>query len=168
MSTALRPRRLVNVAMLTGVWCGLWQDISAANLLAGALIGFVATWPGIGPPALGGVRPIPLIILGLVVLKDLVRSTVSVASEILTPTDHTEEAVVAVQVPPEGRDHLLLLTIAITLTPGTAVVDTDPDTGTLYLHLLHQDKRDETVIHTKRLVNLACAALPSGNRGASA
>lgn len=168
MSALLRPRRLVNVVMLTMVWCGLWQDISAANLIAGAAIGIGVTSARLGPPARGGMNPVALVKLGLLVFVDLIRSTISVASEILTPTDHTEEAIVAVKVPAEGRHHLLLLTIAITLTPGTAVVDTDPDTGTLYLHLLHQERRAETVAHAERLVRLACEALPTNNRGVPA
>jgi multicomponent Na+:H+ antiporter subunit E len=168
MSELLRPRRLVNIIVLTVVWCGLWQDVSAANLLAGVAIGIGVTSARLGPPSRGGMNPVALVKLGLLVLVDLVRSTVSVASEILTPTDYTEEAIVAVTVPDAGRQHLLLLTIAITLTPGTAVVDTDPDTGTLYLHLLHQDKREETVAHAQRLVRLACEALPTNDEGARA
>ena len=168
MSALLRPRRLVNIFILTLVWCGLWQDISAANLLAGAVIAIGVTSARIGPPSRGGMNPIALVKLGVLVLVDLIRSTISVASEILTPTDYTEESIVAVTIPNEGRQHLLLLTIAITLTPGTAVVDTDPDTGTLYLHLLHQDRTEETVAHAKRLVRLACEALPTKTEGARA
>ncbi len=168
MSAILRPRRLVNIIILTLVWCGLWQDISAANLLAGLAIAVGATSARLGPPSRGGIDPVALVKLWVLVAVDLVRSTISVASEILTPTDHTEEAIVAVTVPHENRQHLLLLTIAITLTPGTAVVDSDPDTGTLYLHLLHQAKREETVAHAQRLVQLACKALPTASEGSQA
>ena len=84
----------------------------------------------------------------------------SVALEVLTPTDRTDEAIVAVPLPTESRRHLLLLIVAVTVTPGTAVIDADPDTGTLYLHLLHSDRRDATVAHVEELAELACKALP--------
>lgn len=166
-SALFRPRRLGNIVALTVVWCGLWQDLSVPNLLVGLVIGIGVTGARLGPPSSDGVRLVPLIKLLALVLVDLAKSTISVASEILTPTDYTEEAIVAVPLPPESRDHLLLLTVAITLTPGTAVVDSDPDTGTLFLHLLHQDRTDETITHTNRLIGLACAALPSSTKGAT-
>lgn len=161
----IKPRRFGHIVALTFVWCGLWQELSIANLLVGLLIGIGVTGARLGPPSIGGIRPVPLVKLLALVLVDLVRSTVSVASEILTPTDYTEEAIVAVPLPPESRDHLLLLTVAITLTPGTAVVDSDPDTGTVFLHLLHQDRKVETIAHVDRLIGLACAAFPSTVKG---
>jgi multicomponent Na+:H+ antiporter subunit E len=85
---------------------------------------------------------------------------VSVAWEILTPTDYTDEAIIAVDTQVESRSHLLMLVVAITVTPGTAVVDTDADTGRLYLHLLHAEKADAIVAHVQRLADLACRALP--------
>ena len=62
--------------------------------------------------------------------------------------------------PAGTRAHLLLLIVAVTVTPGTAVVDADPDTGRLYLHLLHLDRAEGTVEHVLELAELACRALP--------
>jgi multicomponent Na+:H+ antiporter subunit E len=75
---------------------------------------------------------------------------------------------VAVDVPTGARRHVLLLVVVITLTPGTAVVDVDPDTGTLYLHLLHCDRREKTTRHISRLAELTCAALPDPSRPSEA
>ena len=85
MTALLRPRRLISIVMLTVAWCGLWQDISAANVIGGLIIAAGVTSGSLGPPSVGGVRPVPLVKLGALVLIDLIRSTVSVASEILTP-----------------------------------------------------------------------------------
>lgn len=159
-------KRNITIAALTVAWCGLWRDVSAANVLAGAAIAIGVTASGVGPRCRGSVRLIPLGRLTIVVTIDLVKSTISVAREILTPTDRTEESIIAVQLPSESREHLLLLIVAITLTPGTAVVDADPDTATLYLHLLHHDRRDATVAHAEELARLACSALPSARIGA--
>ena len=115
---------------------------------------------GVGPPVDGGIRPWPLVQLGLLVGKDLVVSTASVAREVLTPTDYTDEAVVAVELPIESRRHMMLLSTAVTVTPGTAVVDADPDTGPLYLHLLCAGRRPAVEAHVRRLAELSCRALP--------
>jgi multisubunit Na+/H+ antiporter MnhE subunit len=69
--------------------------------------------------------------------------------------------VIAVTLPAEARRHLLLLVVAVTVTPGTAVVDTDPDSGTLYLHLLNSAEREATELHVRRIADLACRALPT-------
>ncbi len=159
-SGTLSPRRLLTIAALTGAWCALWGSISAANVLSGLLVSAIVIRPSIGPPGIGTVRPVALLRLIAVVFVDLVKSTFTVAWEVLTPTDHTEESIIEVPLPNEARSHLLLLVIAITLTPGTAVVDADPDTGTLYLHLLHDERRAETVANVARLADLVEAALP--------
>lgn len=165
MTEMLNIKRLITLIALTATWCGLWRDISIANIAAGALIsvGILALGAGTGED--GTVRLVPLAKLLWLVIVDLARSTVAVASEVITPTDYTNESVVAVTLPRESRDHQLLLVVAITLTPGTAVVDADRDTGTLYLHLLHHEGRDETVKHVMKLARLAGEALPSKPSG---
>lgn len=161
LAAVVSPRKLLTIVGLVAAWCALWGSASAANLLSGTAIAVVVLALDIGTPARGGVRLRPLVTFGGVVALDLVLSTVNVAREVLTPTDYTEESIVAVRLPTESRSHLLLLVVAVTVTPGTAVVDTDPDTGTLYLHLLHHDRREEIVAHVERLASLACAALPA-------
>jgi multicomponent Na+:H+ antiporter subunit E len=156
-------RRLVSVVALTAVWCALWGEVSLANVLSGLAVSSLATVRGLGSRARGGIRLRPLAVFAGFVAFDLLRSTFSVAREILTPTDNTMEVVVAVTTPRDARSHLLLLVVAVTVTPGTAVVDVDADNGNLYLHLLHGDRVDEVVAHVQRLAALACEALPVGD-----
>ena len=156
----LTIRRLVAVVLMTAAWCVLWGSVSVANVAAGLVVALGIGALGVGTDLTGGVRLRPLLAFAGIVAVDLVRSTINVAVEILTPTDYTEESIVAVELQPEARHHLLLLIVAVTVTPGTAVVDADPDTGTLYLHLLHHDRREETAAHVHQLADLACRALP--------
>ncbi len=158
-------RRFLTIIALALAWCGLWQSISFANVVGGIALGGAVTYSGLGTSGRGGIRLLPLARLFVLVTADLVASTVNVAVEIVTPQDRTEEGIIAVPVPGESRQHLLLLIVAITLTPGTAVVDADPDTGTLYLHLLHIDRSEATVEHVNRLAALACEALPLPTNG---
>ncbi len=62
--------------------------------------------------------------------------------------------------PPGHRSYGLRLSIAITITPGTAVVDISEDGSIVYLHLLYHDSRDDTVAHTLRLARMAAQRLP--------
>ena len=154
------PRRLLAVVALVAAWCAIWQRVSLANVASGLIVAVVALSFSPPPAGSGTIRPAPLLRFFWLVGVDLVRSTITVAREILTPTDHTEEAIIRVDTPVDTRSHLLLLVVAITVTPGTAVVDTDPDSGRLYLHVLHAEQIPEIVAHVERIADLACRALP--------
>jgi multicomponent Na+:H+ antiporter subunit E len=156
----LSPRRLLSLAMLTLGWCALWGAVSAANVLAGLVVGTAVMVASGVQPGLGRIRILPLLHFVWLVAVDLVVATITVAWEVMTPTDDTDEAIIAVDTNLEARSHLLMLVVAITVTPGTAVVDTDADTGRLYLHLLHAEKAASTVAHVQRIAELACRALP--------
>jgi multicomponent Na+:H+ antiporter subunit E len=156
----LMPRRLLTIALLVAAWCALWGAVSVANVLAGALVAVTVMLVAGIQPGHGRVRLVPAVQFVWLVAIDLVVSTVNVAWEILTPTDHSDEAIIAVDTGVETRAHLLGLVVAITVTPGTAVVDSDIDTGRLYLHLLHADKADDIIAHVQRLAELAGRALP--------
>ena len=152
-------RRAVSVTALTAAWCALWGSPSAANLLSGLLVSSVAVTLGM-PVRRGGIRIGPLLQLIWLVAVDLVVSTGVVVREVLTPTDFTDEAIIAIPVPPAGRVHLFLSYIAITITPGTAVVAAEADASVVYLHVLHADRRDEVEAHVLQLFDLAERALP--------
>lgn len=156
----LTPRRLATLALLVAAWCALWGSVSVANVLSGTLIAVAATlFSGVDRHA-GGLRIVPLLHFVWLVAVDLVGSTASVAWEIMTPTDYTDEAIIAVDTNVEARSHFLMLVVAITVTPGTAVIDGDGDTGRLFLHVLHADKAPAIEQHVRRLAELACRALP--------
>lgn len=156
----LMPRRLVTLALLVAAWCALWGAVSVANVLSGALAAVTVMLVAGIQPGHGRVRLVPAVQFVWLVAIDLVVSTVNVAWEILTPTDHSDEAIIAVDTSIATRSHLLGLVVAITVTPGTAVVDSDIETGRLYLHLLHADKADDITAHVQRLADLAGRALP--------
>jgi len=160
--TGMSPRRVMMIVSLVASWCVLWGAVSAANILSGALVALLVTAPGLGDAVTGGIRLGPLLRLTWIVLVDLVRSTVVVAVEILTPGDHSSESIVAVTVPPDARRHMLFYTAAITITPGTVVADTDIEAGTLYIHLLHDTDVAATDAHVQRLAELARRAFPPG------
>jgi multicomponent Na+:H+ antiporter subunit E len=162
----LTPRRFLVVVVLVAAWCALWGDVSVANILSGTLVAVVATlFAGVDHDA-GGVRIVPLLHFVWLVVVDLVVSTVQVAWEILTPTDYTDEAVIAVDTDIAARSHFLMLVVAITVTPGTAVIDSDVDSGRLYLHVLHAEKAPEIDEHVRLLAELACRSLPVNEKAA--
>lgn len=167
MTSRITVRRIAMIVALTLVWCGLWRTISFANVATGLAISTAIIATGVGSTDQSGLRLLPTLRLFWLVFVDLLSSTVEMAVEIITPTDYTEEGIVGVDLPEEHRHHLLFLTIAITLTPGTAVVDVDERGGTVYLHLLHIERRDATVAHVRELARVAAQAWPTPAVGAT-
>jgi multicomponent Na+:H+ antiporter subunit E len=154
----LTVRRVAIVAALTAAWCSLWGSVTFANVASGIVVGSLASFTG--GPATGGIRFVPMMRLLWLVTVDLVVSTGVVVREVLTPTDHTDEVIVAYEIPEVGRRHLLFLYIAITVTPGTAVVAGDSEASTMYLHVLHADRVDEVLEHVDVLAALVARAFP--------
>ena len=161
------PRRLLTAVGLVFAWCALWGSISAANVVSGAVVAVVALRLGQRETGAGRIRLRPLGRLTALVASDMVKSTVAVIREVLTPTDYTQEGIIGVALPASSREHLLLLFVSITVTPGTAVVAAESDGSVLYLHVLHCDRREETEAHVRQLAELADAALPVADRGGS-
>lgn len=160
MTRTPSPTGVLTVLLLAAAWCGLWGTISVANVATGLAVGALAVL--LGPTApWTGVKVVPLLRLSRLILVDLASSTVQVAREVLTPTDYTNEGIIAVEVPAEATNHMLLLTSAITLTPGTAVVEVDQDRPALFLHLLHMERREQVEAHVAELAELAIQALPT-------
>lgn len=148
------------VIALTGMWCVLWGEVTIANVVSGAVLAAVFVAMSSTGSGGHGVRPFALVKFLAVVAVDLAKSTAAVAVEVLTLTDRTEETIIVVDPSPERLASPLLMVVAITITPGTGVVDVDTETGLLYLHLLHGQRADEVTAHVRRLNGLANAALP--------
>ena len=154
-------RRLLTVVGLMLAWCALWGTISFANLVSGAAVGVAALTVGVGGSGRGGIRLGAMLRLAGIVGLDMVMSTATVARVVLSPGGRTTEAIISVPISAPAKHHLLLLYVAITVTPGTAVVAAEADGSVLYLHVLDADRRDAVEAHVQRLADLACEALPT-------
>lgn len=160
-SDLLTVRRIMTLAALVAAWCALWGSASWANVLSGIVVGTVALTIGVGGSGRGGVRIAPMLRLVAVVAIDMVVSTLVVARAVVTPGDRPSDGIIAVPISAPAKHHLLLLFVAITVTPGTAVVAAEADGSVLYLHVLDVDRRADVEAHTRGLAELACAALPT-------
>ena len=146
----------------------MWGSFTVANVLSGVAVAVVALAFGFGGSGRGTVKPLPLLKFSALVSLDMVTSTLSVMREVLTPTDYTDEAIIGVDLPEGAEYHLLLLFVAITVTPGTAVAAADNDGRRMYLHVLHHDKREQIEEHVREIAELAVRALPSNVPSSSA
>jgi multicomponent Na+:H+ antiporter subunit E len=137
---------LVSLMLL---WMLLWDDISWGNVVNGAVVALVVTQVFYLPPAELSGRLNPywvLVFLGHFAV-DLVRSSLQVATLAVRPAYAPRNGVIAVDLR-TSSDLLMTLTgHALTLVPGTLIVDVDRLNTVLYVHVLDlPDERAATAI----------------------
>lgn len=130
--------RIVAVAALVLVWTLLWGEFSWANVIAGLLVAAVVLIFFPLPPVTfaGRIRPLGLLRFSLRFLTDLVVASLQVAWLAFRPGRLPRSAVAAVPLRVHSDLNLTLIAEAVSLTPGSLIVEADRATGTLYIHIL--------------------------------
>jgi multicomponent K+:H+ antiporter subunit E len=147
ISSKLSP---LMVLALTALWLMLNQTLAPGHILLGALLGIALAWSGsaLRPLRANFQRLDRAALLALIVLMDIVRSTLSVARIVLGLAPRPDIRSDFLQIPLDLRDPhgLAALAIIVTSTPGTVWVGLSPAGDTLTLHVL--DLQDEAeLIH---------------------
>ncbi len=155
-------RTLLVVVWLTVVWMALWEAFSVANLISGLVVA-LATVMLVPVKAKGDrIRFHPLAFVKLVVYFSwkLVQAAAIVAWEVITPRDHTRPAVMSVPLHTRSPGIATAVANMVSLTPGTLTIDVDPDTMTLFIHLLHHKSPEAIRAEVHHLESLTLAAFP--------
>ena len=153
-------RFLFNI-VLAIVWQALNAQFTAWNFLAGMVVGaFVVSIYG---HAMGQE---PYLRRGFMLLRFLgyflimlLKTNWAVAWEVLTPSMHQTPRIIRYNVENLTDTERATLASAITLTPGTLVVDISPCNKWIYIHAMYARDRDQAVkdiddlaLHLKELV----------------
>lgn len=150
-------RKTTTVLAVTATWIGLWGDLSAANLLAGLLLGVVlATVFRPVPDDAGRFRPIAgLRFLGHFAVV-LTASTIQVSALVLAFGRPSPPSGV-VEVPMRSSSRLVQVLVAnfLTLTPGTVALDIVG--GRMRVHLMDARDPDAAVRAIERVEDFAIA-----------
>ena len=130
-------RRLPQVLALAVIWVGLWGVASVKIVLGGLLVGLAVTW--LFPmPILAAlpVRPWPLLRLAGFLLVDLVRSGFSVAWVTLAQGPRARAGIVAVPMLTRSGRVATMIAGALSLAPGSFVLQLDRRRGVWYVYAL--------------------------------
>lgn len=155
-------KRLVIVVWSTVVWVTLWETLTWANVLGGLAVsaGVLYLLPPRTTTSSVGFRPLAAIRLLGYFLGELVLASAQIVWEVLTPTDHTRAAVVAVHTRSRVAGHVTAVASMVSLIPGTLSLEVDRETMTIYIHVLHLDSFEDTTSSVQRLEDLTLAAFP--------
>ncbi len=137
----LRWRFRQHLPVLIGLvvlWMLLWGEITLLSVLSGIVVAVAVTRIFYLPPVelSGRVNIGWLIVFVLRFTAALVMGSITVAWQALSPRTLRTNALVGVKLRTSSDFVLTMTATAVTLVPGSVVVEIDRDASTLYLHLL--------------------------------
>ncbi|KAB1909993.1 Na+/H+ antiporter subunit E [Micromonospora sp. AMSO1212t] len=136
--------RAIAVTGLVTVWVLLWGTFSWANVLSGLVVAAVLLVVFPLPPVTfaGRIRPVPLLRFVVRFLYDLVVASAQVAW-LAVRSKHPQSAIIAVPLRVNTDLNLTLNAEALSLVPGSLILEADRSTGTLYVHVIGIRSLDE-------------------------
>ena len=143
-------RQLPLLVALVVLWMLLWGSFSWLNLAAGIVIAVVVTRGLYLPPVELAGRFNPFLFLAFLgmFLVELVLASFQVAFQAFSPRAERPNAVVAVQLRTRSDFIMTITSIALSLIPGSLIVEVDREQSILYLHAL--GTRDQAAIDKVR------------------
>ena len=126
------------------VWVFLWETLSLGNIIAGSVLALVVTRVFYLPPVeLSGRFNIYWASVFLVhFVTDLFRSSWQVAKQAFTP-GVPRNAVIALDLTTSSDLIMTMTGQALTLIPGSLIVEVDRANTTLYVHVLDVDSDED-------------------------
>ena len=139
--------------LLALIWIAVSGDFSGAGLLTGFVLGYIILAITLRevPAFAAYVRRVPKIILFAgYFLRELIRSNLRVAWDVVTPTHYMKPAVIAVPLDARTEGEIVLVANLISLTPGTLTLDVSSDRRVLYIHVMYLDDLEQVRADIKR------------------
>ncbi|GAB2688686.1 Na+/H+ antiporter subunit E [Thalassiella azotivora] len=154
--TRARRVQAFPVLWLAAVWVLLWGNLSWANVLGGLALGLFITVVFPLPRVVAGVRVRPLKASAVVLrfLRDVLVASFQVSWLALRPQPLPASSLVVVHL--HGRAELFQTIVAemTALVPGSVVIDLDPESGRLALHVLAADTPEKVEGMRQRTLDL--------------
>ncbi|PZF87909.1 Na+/H+ antiporter subunit E [Micromonospora endophytica] len=142
---ARRRNQIVAVIALVAVWVLLWGTFSWANVIGGLAVAAVllAVFPLPPVTFAGRIHPVATLRFWLRFLRDLMVASVQIAWLALRPGHVPRSAIIAVRLRVNTDLNLTLTAEALSLVPGSLILEADRTTGTLFIHVINVDSLDE-------------------------
>jgi multicomponent Na+:H+ antiporter subunit E len=131
-------RQLPLLVALVLLWVFLWDQVTVLTVVTGVLLAIGVARALYLPPVLlsGRFNPWRGLLLGLRMVFDVTVASLQVALLAMNPRWQPMNSIIAVQLLTRSDLVTTLTAEAISVVPGTVVVDIDRERGLLYLHAL--------------------------------
>ncbi|MEU5551162.1 Na+/H+ antiporter subunit E [Micromonospora sp. NPDC047793] len=142
---ARRRNRIIAVTVLVVVWVLLWGHFTVANILSGLVVAaiVIAVFPLPPVTFAGRLHPVGMLRFWARFLSDLVVASIQIAWLAFRPGHVPRSAIIAVPLRVNTDLNLTLTAEALSLVPGSLILEADRNTGTLFVHVINVNSIDE-------------------------
>lgn len=137
--------------LLAGIWVALTGSLYYTNFLFGYMLGFSVLWVmNRSETDQRYFYRVPKII-GFVFyfLYQLLKANIQVAFDVVTPKYFFKPGIVKYPMAAKTDFEIQLLSMMISLTPGTLIVDISDDKKTIYIHVMYLTDAETFVRQTQ-------------------
>jgi multicomponent Na+:H+ antiporter subunit E len=161
---------VLTIAALVLVWLALWGEVTTVLLASGILLAVVVLMAFPLPPLVFrlGFHPWSMLVLIGRFAADVVAASVQVSYLALRRTPPSTD-VVTVELASDSDLIQHLTALAVSLIPGSLIIDADPDKRTLTVHVLYTSPRsaDQFIAEVRAqeqrfLAALSASGTPAG------
>ncbi|MFB4161799.1 Na+/H+ antiporter subunit E [Geomicrobium sp. JSM 1781026] len=139
---------LLNVAIMV-IWVALQQEYTGSDFLIGYVLGMIIVYffRGILNQPFYLRKGFAIIRLILLFTKELLVANYDMVKVVLNPNlkRDVKPGIIAVPTTLKYDWEITILSMLVTLTPGTLTMDYSSDARTLYIHVIHVDDREEVI-----------------------
>ncbi len=137
--------------LLATFWAAISGEFNVQNLVTGFIIGHIVLWAA--GKALGiksyVYKARKLFMLILMIIFQLIKSSLKIAYDILTPTPHMLPGIIKIKLDAQTPEEITMFSNLISLTPGTLSIDVSDDGKFLYVHVMYLQEEDLEKVKSK-------------------
>ena len=130
-------RNLLEIMILSVIWCGFSNDFTVLNIIMALFISTaIVLLVNKNVNSDIGVNPLAVIVLLFVVFVELIKASIMVALETLGFTKLRNPKIIMIPLACENDVQKTILAILVSLTPGTLSIDLNEPKTHLILHVM--------------------------------
>ncbi|NYD66935.1 Na+/H+ antiporter subunit E [Agromyces atrinae] len=136
------------------LWVFLWDAVTVMTIVTGLLLALGVMRVFYLPPVLlsGRVNLLWLLYLAIRMIADIVVASIGIALLSINPRYHPLNSVIAVRLHTRSDLVMTLTAEAISVVPGTVVIDVDREEGILYLHAINTPNASDIETTRRRVL----------------
>jgi multicomponent Na+:H+ antiporter subunit E len=137
--------------LLSFIWVAISGSMYYSNFLFGFLLGFFILWIiNKNEEDKRYFNRVPKIIgFGFYFLSEMIKANIQVAYDVITPKYFFKPGIVRFPLTAKSDSEINLLSMFISLTPGTILLDVSDDKKWIFIHVMYLDSKEKFISKMK-------------------
>jgi multicomponent Na+:H+ antiporter subunit E len=140
-------RHFLSNIILAIVWVALSGDFSPSSFVFGFMVSYLILWLSDRKQVKSGYfyKGWKMFKLLTFFLYQMIKANIKVAWDITTPRHHMKPGILAVPLHSRTPLEITLLSIIVTLTPGTLAIDVASDKKAMFVHFMYIEDKEKAI-----------------------